>query len=127
MELEDAESGLDEVEPRRLLETIKGRAAPVTCLDAMTLKNARDAPLTFDISKPLATQFTVIKKQIRDLQCIHDIVTSESEMMMMWLLEIEKQKDFENQAETSGVLAQQTTASTISFLSSASTTSRFAV
>ena len=32
VELEDMESGLDKVEPWRLLETIKGRAAPVTCL-----------------------------------------------------------------------------------------------
>ena len=52
VELEDAESGLDEVKPRRLLETIKGRAAPATVLDAMTLKNAHDAPLTFDTTDP---------------------------------------------------------------------------
>ena len=44
VELEDTESNLDEVEPRRLLETIKGHAAPVTCLDAMALKNARAYP-----------------------------------------------------------------------------------
>ena len=40
VELEGAESGLDEVEPRDLLTTIKGRAALVTVLDAMTLNNA---------------------------------------------------------------------------------------
>ena len=55
LELEDAESVLDKVEPQRLLETIKGRAAPVTVLDAMTFKNARNAPLTFDTADPLAT------------------------------------------------------------------------
>ena len=37
VELENTESGLDEVKPRRLLETIKRRAAPVTCLNAMTV------------------------------------------------------------------------------------------
>ena len=54
VELEDADSGLDEVESRRLLATIKKRAAPVTVLDAMTLRLARDAPLTFDTSDTLA-------------------------------------------------------------------------
>ena len=68
MEIEDAESGLDEVEPWRLLETIKGRAALVTCLDAMALKNARDAPLTF------------IRKSISDFQwlCKASIVSDET-------------------------------------------------
>ena len=97
VEHKDAESGLDEVEPRVLLATIKERAAPVTCLDAMALKIAHDAPLTFDTSHPLATQFALIKKAIADLQRIHSVATSESELMMMWLLEIEKEKDFEDQ------------------------------
>ena len=65
----------------------------------MALKNACDAPLTFDTSEPLATQFAVIKKKIGDLQRIHDIATSKSKMMMMCLLEIEKKKDFEDQVE----------------------------
>ena len=99
VELKDADSALDEVEPQRLPETIKERTAPVTCLDAMALKTACDALLTFDTSDPHATQFAVIKKKIADLWCIHGIVTSESEIMMMWLLEIEKEKDFEDQVE----------------------------
>ena len=36
--LEDAESGLDEVDPRVLIAALKDRAAPVTVLDAQTLK-----------------------------------------------------------------------------------------
>ena len=87
MKLEDAESGLDEVKPRRFLETIKGRAAPVTVLDAMTLKNARNAPLTFDTADPLATQFALAKKAMGDLTHVHKITTSKSELMMMWLQE----------------------------------------
>ena len=59
MELEDAESGLDEVGPRRLLATIKKCAAHVTVLDAMTIKLARGAPLTFD----LVTKFALAKKR----------------------------------------------------------------
>ena len=55
MELEDTESGLDKVEPRRLLAAIKKHAAPVTVLNAMTLRLARDAPLTFDTADTLAT------------------------------------------------------------------------
>ena len=81
----------------------------------MALNNARDAPLTFDTSEPLATQFAAIKKKIGDLQRIHDIVTSESERMIMWLLEIEKQKDLRTKWK-SGVRAQQTMASTTLFL-----------
>ena len=94
---EDAESRLDEVEPCELLATIKERTAPVTVLDAMALKNARDTPLTFHIANTLATQFALSKKASADRQRIHNIPTSRSEMTMMWLLEIEKEKDFEDQ------------------------------
>ena len=81
--LEDAESGLDEVEPRDLLATIKGRAAPVTVLNAMALKNAHDATFTFKTADTLATQFTLSKKVITGLRRIHNIATSKSELMMM--------------------------------------------
>ena len=97
VELEDPDSGLDEVEPRRLLELLKERAAPVTVTDAIQLRNARDAPLTFDTADTLATQFALSKKASGDLSRIHSITTSRSELMMMWLLEIEKNKDFEDQ------------------------------
>ena len=86
VELENADSGLDEVEPRRLLATIKKHTAPVTVLDAMTLKLARDAPLTFDTADTLATQFALAKKAKGDLARVHTITTIESELMMMWLL-----------------------------------------
>ena len=65
----------------------------------MALKTACNPPLVFDTSEPPATQFAVTKKKIGDLRPIRGIVTSESEMMMMWLLEIEKEKDFEDQVE----------------------------
>ena len=65
--LKDAESGLDEVEPRGLLATIKERAAPVTVLDAMALKNTRNTPLTFDTAGTLAMQFALSEKTIPDL------------------------------------------------------------
>ena len=97
MVLEDAGSGLDEVEPRNLLAMIKGRAAPVTVLGAMALKNVRDMPITFDTTNTLTTQFALSKKAIADLQDIHNIATSKSELMMMWLLEIEKEKNFKDQ------------------------------
>ena len=62
VKLEDAGSGLDEVEPWRLLAAVKKHAAPVTVLDAMTPRLARDAPLTFDTANTLATQFALAKK-----------------------------------------------------------------
>ena len=93
----NAESGLDEVEPCDLLETIRRRAAPVTCLDAKALKAARGTPLTFDTTSTLTTQFALSKKAIADLQRIHSVTTSKSEMMMESFLETEKEKDFEDQ------------------------------
>ena len=94
---EDPESGLDEVEPRVLLATIEARAAPVTSTDAKTLKTARDKPLVFDTDVPLATQFAVARKNIADLQRVHNIATSETELMMEWIADLEKEKDFEDQ------------------------------
>ena len=95
--LEDAKSGLDEVDPRVLIAALKDRAAPVTVLDAQTLKAARDTKLTFDDETPLATQFALVKKAMADLLSIHHIVTSETELVMEWYAEIEKEKDFEKQ------------------------------
>ena len=50
-----------------------------------------------NITDTLATQFALSKKASGDLNRIHNITTSRSELMMMWLLEIEKNKDFEDQ------------------------------
>ena len=97
--LEDADSLLDEVEPRVLIATLKAGAAPVTVVDAQTLKAVRDKRLTFDDETPLATQFALVKKAIADLHSIHHIVTSESELTMEWYSEIEKEKDYEKQVE----------------------------
>ena len=94
---EGTESGLGEVEPGDLLATIKERAAPVTVLNAMALKNTCNTPLTFDTVDTLATQFSLSEKASADLQRIHNITTSKTEMMVMWLLEIEKEKDYEDQ------------------------------
>ena len=94
---EDPDSGLDEVEPRVLLATIEARAAPVTSSDAKTLKTARDKPLVFDTDVPLATQFAVARKSIADLRRVHNIATSETELMMEWTADLEKEKDFEEQ------------------------------
>ena len=77
---EDAESGLDEVKPSTLLKTIEARAAPVTCVDAKTLKTVRDTSVIFDTEDPLATQFAVTKKAIADLCLVHGITTIEMEL-----------------------------------------------
>ena len=78
-------------------QNIKGRLAPITSADTKTLKVARDAPLTFDTTKPLATQFALVNKAITDLNRIHNISTSKSELMMEWFAEIEMEKNFEDQ------------------------------
>ena len=95
--LEDADSLLDEVDPRVLVATLKARAAPVTVVDAQTLKAARDKRLTFDDETPLATQFALVEKAKADLESIHGVSTSETELMMEWYAEIEKEKDFEKE------------------------------
>ena len=76
---EDAESGLDEVDPRVLMVTLKARAALVTVLDAQTLMAVQDKKLTFDDETPLATQFAIAKKAKADLLSINGISTSETE------------------------------------------------
>ena len=63
----------------------------------MTLRLARDTSLTFDTADTLATQFALSKKAKGDLKLIHTITTSDFELVMMLLPEIEKQKDFEDQ------------------------------
>ena len=95
--LEDADSLLDEVEPRVLMAALKARAAPVTVIDAQTLKAARDKRLTFDDETPLATQFALVEKARADLHSIHGVSTSKTELMMEWYAEIEKEKDFEKE------------------------------
>lgn len=95
--IEDTDSGLEEVDPRILMAALKDRAAPVTVLDAQTLKAVKDKKLTFDDEIPLAIQFALVKKAVVDLLGIHLIATSKTELVMGWYAEIEKEKDFEKQ------------------------------
>ena len=95
--LEDAQSGLDKVDPCVLIAALKDRAAPVTVQDAQTLKAGQDKKLTFDDETPLATQFALAKKAMADLLSIHRVATSETELVMEWYAEIEKENDFEKE------------------------------
>ena len=97
--LEDSESELGNVEPSALLALITLNAYPATVLDAKELKELCDAPLVFDGYNNLMTQFSAFKKCIQDLARIHHVTTSESEMMMEWLLQIERQKDFKDEVK----------------------------
>ena len=65
--------------------------------EAKELKQARDAPLTFDSPETLKVQFNLRKKVILDLQRLHQVETSWSEMMMEWLLALEKEEEFEDE------------------------------
>ena len=97
IELVDPESEFDEVEPRELLAVILRDADPATVVEAKELKQARDAPLTFDSPETLKVQFNLRKKVILDLQRLHQVETSWSEMMMEWLLALEKEEEFEDE------------------------------
>jgi hypothetical protein len=97
IELVDPESEFDEVEPRELLAVILRDADPATVVEAKELKQARDAPLTFDGPETLKVQFNLRKKVILDLERLHQVKTSWSEMMMEWLLALEKEEEFEDE------------------------------
>ena len=98
IELKDLEYDYDKVHPRTLLTHIITNAKPESVLNAKQLKALHDTALTFDGNKNLATQFVAIRKSMDELKRIHDISTSETEMMMEWLFSIKQQTDFEDKA-----------------------------
>ena len=97
IELVDPESEFDEVEPHALLAVILRDADPATVVEAKELKKARDAPLTFKGPETLKVQFNLRKKVILNLERLHQVKTSWSEMMMEWLLALEKEEEFEDE------------------------------
>ena len=99
MELADAEDAYENVEPRDIMAVVLANARPMNALNAKELKNLRDEPIEFEGEDNLALQFVQKKKHIAELTRLHQIGSSESELMMEWMLELEKQKDFEDAIE----------------------------
>ena len=89
--------GFNLVHPRDLLATIMANATPVTITDGRALKKERDKELTFHTDTPLAVQFAEAKRAGEQLLTLHGVTSSESDLMMTWLGDLEREKDFENE------------------------------
>ena len=95
----DPDSHYDDVEPRVLLATVMDAATPITAVDGRALTQARDRALTFDTDETLAIQFSKARKAIRDLQNKHSVATSEEELMMKWMVDLDGEKEFDDEVE----------------------------
>ena len=74
-------------------------ATPVTVMDGHTLKEARDKSLRFDKSIPLSVQFAEVRRAMEQLLTLHGVTSSEAELMMLWLGDLKREKDFEDEIE----------------------------
>ena len=95
----DPDDHYDEVEPRVLLATIMDGATPITAVDGRALTEARDRALTFDTDETLAVQFAKARKEMRDLQNKHGVATSEGELMMKWMVNLDGEEEFNDEVE----------------------------
>lgn len=111
--------GFNLVYPRDLLATVLGNAAPVTVTDGRTLKEARDKGLTFHTNTPLSVQFAEAQRAIEQLLTLHAVPSSKAELMMLWLGDLEREKDFKDKVEEwKGKSSGKTLASFITFFAS---------
>ena len=92
-------NGFNFVHPRDLLATIMANASPVTIVDGRTLKKARDKALTFDTSTPLYVRFAEAKRAMEQLVTLHGVLSSKDKLMMLWLGDLEREKEFEDEIE----------------------------
>ena len=92
-------NGFNLVHPRNLLATIMNNATPVTVMDGHTLKEARDKSLRFDKSTPLSLQFAEARQAMEQLLTLHGVTSSKAELMMLWLGDLKREKDFEDEIE----------------------------
>ena len=93
----DTNDGFNRVHPRDLLATVVQNATPVTITDGRALKKERDKELTFHTDTPLAVQFAEAKRAVEQLLTLHGVTSSESDLMMTWLGDLEREKDFEDE------------------------------
>ena len=95
----ETNDGFNLASPRDLLATIMANATPVTITDGRALKKERDKELTFHTDTPLAVQFAAAKRATEQLLTLHSVPSSEAELMMTWLGDLEREKDFEDEVE----------------------------
>ena len=97
MALEDDENGLSNVDPVDLMEQLRSYARVTDCIDVGELLEQRNEPINFDGEVTLETHFTKLVRQMKALKTHHDIVTSESELMVTLLRQIKTQGDFKDE------------------------------
>ena len=73
VELEDDDSGFDEVDPKDMIAEVMANATPDTTLEAVDLIKRRNEQLIFDQDTKLSLQFKTKQKDIKDLLRVHGI------------------------------------------------------
>ena len=95
MELEDEEFGFELVASLELMEHIKLGCKVVDSIDVKELITQRDTPLDLDGEETLKITFKNILKILKKLKK-NKVETSESEMMVNLLLQLEEEEDFDD-------------------------------
>ena len=95
MELEDEEIGFELVTPLELMTHLESNCEPVDVLDVKELITERDTPLDLDGEETLKTVFKNKKKTLKKL-VKNGVTSSESEMMVNFILQIEVNEDFDD-------------------------------
>ena len=100
VELEDDDSGFDDVDPKDMIAAVLANATPDTTLEAVDLIKLRDEQLIFDQDTKIGLQFKTKSKYIKDLLRVHGIETSPTDFMAKMLSGIQEEggEDFEDQA-----------------------------
>ena len=91
-ELKDEDHGFANVTALQLLQYLQSNAEIVDDLTLTELLRLRDQPMDFEADETLKTFFINLKKRIKDLTG-HRIITSTSELMTKYIIQIQRQGD----------------------------------
>ena len=95
-ELADYEYGFQNVQPKALMKHVEEEADAADIEDVETLLKKRDEPLEFDGKTTLRARFRQMKQCIKELEQHYKVKTSESNMIVVLLGQLERRgKEFE--------------------------------
>jgi hypothetical protein len=95
-ELADYEYGFQNVEPKVLMKHLEDEANAADIEDVEALLEKRDAPLEFDGETSLRARFRQMKQCMKELEQHYKVQTSESNLIVVLLGQIERRgKEFE--------------------------------
>ena len=100
VELEDDETGFNEVDPKDMIAEVMANATPATTLEAIDLTKRHNAALVFDTEAKLSLQLKTKQRDINDLHRAHQVEMSEAKFMAKILNGIQEEggEDFEDEA-----------------------------